>query len=75
MVSRNDKNPLYTAPDGKVTVDVYFAKDNFQLTQKTMAELFAIKIPAISKHLKSIYDSGELIQGATISKMETVQIE
>lgn len=66
---------LYTAPDGKVTVDVYFADDNFWLTQKTMAELFAVKIPAISKHLKNIYDSGELVPGSTISKMETVQIE
>src|SRR3989338_7767587 len=81
-MTNGDKEPhkqnpivLYTAPDGKVTVDVYFSKDNFWLTQKTMAELFAVKIPAISKHLKNIYDSGELIQGATISKMETVQIE
>jgi hypothetical protein len=81
-MTNGDKEPrkqnpivLYTAPDGKVTVDVYFAKDNFWLTQKTMAELFGVKIPAISKHLKNIYDSGELLQGATISKMETVQTE
>ncbi len=81
-MTNGDKEPrkqnpivLYTAPDGKVTVDVYFAKDNFWLTQKTMAELFAVKIPAISKHLKNIYDSGELIPEATISKMETVQTE
>lgn len=81
-MTNGDKEPhkqnpivLYTAPDGKVTVDVSFANDNFWLTQKTMAELFAVKIPAISKHLKNIYDSGELIPGATISKMETVQIE
>jgi len=47
----------------------------FLATQKTMAELFAVKIPAISKYLKNIYDSGELIPEATISKMETVQTE
>ena len=71
------KNPiiLYRTADGKVTVDVFFAKDNFWLTQKTMAELFGVKPPAISKHLKNIYESGELILETTISKMETVQIE
>lgn len=40
-----------------------------------MAELFGVKIPAISRHLKNIYTSKELSQEATISKMETVQIE
>lgn len=66
---------LYRTADGKVTVDVFFARDNFWLTQKTMAELFGVRIPAISKHLKNIYESGELTPEATISKMETVQTE
>ncbi len=66
---------LYTAADGKVTADVFFAKETFWLTQRTMAELFGIKAPAISKHLKNIYASGELTEAATISKMETVQME
>lgn len=66
---------IYTASDGKVTAKVFFANDTFWMTQKTMAELFGVKIPAISKHLKNIYISGELTEEATISKMETVQIE
>jgi hypothetical protein len=66
---------LYTTADGKVTADVFFAQDNFWLTQRTMSDLFGVNIPAISKHLKNIYISGELTQEATISKMETVQIE
>lgn len=66
---------LYSAADGKVTVDVFFAQDNFWLTQRTMAELFGVNLPAISKHLKNIYSSGELNQEATISKMEIVQKE
>ena len=66
---------LYTAADGKVTADVFFAQDNFWLTQRTMAELFGVNTPAISKHLKNVYSSGELNEGATISKMETVQTE
>ncbi|MBF0495383.1 MAG: virulence RhuM family protein, partial [Deltaproteobacteria bacterium] len=61
--------------DGKVTVDVFFAQDNFWLTQKTMGELFGVNKSAISKHLKNIYESGELTQAATVSKMETVQTE
>lgn len=66
---------LYTAANGKVTVDVFFAQDNFWLTQRNIAELFGVKTPAISRHLKNIYASKELSQEATISKMETVQIE
>jgi len=37
-----------------------------------MAELFGVQIPAISKHLKNIYESGELQENTTVSKMETV---
>ena len=66
---------LYQTPDGKVTVNVLFAHDNFWLTQRTMADLFGVKIPAVNKHLKNIYASGELTPGATISKMEIAQIE
>ena len=66
---------LYTAADGKVTADVFFVQEIFWLTQRTMAELFGVNAPAISKHLKNIYESQELSQGATVAKMETVQIE
>jgi hypothetical protein len=66
---------IYNAADGKVTADVFFAQDNFWLTQRSMAELFGITIPSISKHLKNIYESQELSPEATISKIETVQRE
>ncbi len=72
---RQNRVVLYTTDDGKVTVDVCFAHDNFWLTQRTMAELFGVKTPAVSRHLKNIYASGELTPEATISKMETVQAE
>src|SRR5579864_5659328 len=70
-----NKIVLYTAADGKVTADVFFERETFWLTQRTMAELFGVNAPAISKHLKNIYSDGELSQEATISKMETVQME
>ena len=66
---------LYHAADGKVTVDVFFARDNFWLPQRAIADLFGVRIAAISKHLKNIYESGELAPAATVSRMETVQTE
>jgi hypothetical protein len=66
---------LYTAPNGAVKVDVYFKNENVWLTQKALAELFAVKVPAINKHLKNIFDSGELTAAATVSKMEIVRAE
>jgi hypothetical protein len=66
---------LYQDDAGKVTVNVLFARDNFWLTQKAMADLFGVNVPAINKHLKNIYESGELTPAATISKMEMVQNE
>jgi hypothetical protein len=66
---------LYTAADGTVKVRVLFKDETAWLTQKDLADLFGVKPPAISKHLKNIYDSGELDEIATVSKMETVRSE
>ncbi len=62
---------LYQSADGNVTANVLFARDNFWLTQKMMAELFGVKAPAISKHLKNIFESGELVESAVVSILET----
>jgi len=62
---------LYTSADGKVTVDVLFARDNFWLTQRTLGELFGVKTPAVSRHLKNIFTSGELIEDSVVSILET----
>lgn len=66
---------LYSAPDGAVKVDVFFKEETAWLTQKVMAELFGVKTPAINKHLKNIFESGELNEVATVSKMEIVRVE
>ena len=66
---------LYETEDGKVNVDVLLKDESIWLTQKSMAELFDVNIPAVSKHLNNIYDEGELLKNSTISKMETVQKE
>ena len=66
---------LYTGNDGKINVDVFLKDETLWLTQKAMAELFGVKIPAISKHLSNIFESGELQKEATLSKLETVHKE
>ncbi len=66
---------LYTAPDGAVKVEVCFRDESVWLTQKALAELFGVKVPAINKHLKNIFVSGELVREATVSKMEIVRPE
>ena len=66
---------LYQNDTEKEFVNVVFYNESFWLTQKGMAELFDVNVPAISKHLHNIYDEEELEQSATISKMETVQKE
>ena len=59
---------LYSGVDGKVTVNVFFARDNFWLPQRAIAELFGVGIAAISKHLKNIFDSGELRRPRFLTK-------
>ena len=66
---------LYKIDDTNVCVSVFFKDETFWLTQKAMAELFAVNVPAISKHLQNIFDEGELEKAATVSKMEIVQFE
>ena len=66
---------LYHSDEGDVSVDAYIKDESIWITQKAMAELFCVKVPDISKHLSNIYDEGELVKEATISKMEIVQRE
>lgn len=66
---------LYTAPNGAIKVEVLLAGETLWLTQKRMAELFGVGVPAVSKHLDNIYESGELQREATVSVLETVQQE
>ena len=62
---------LYTAPDGAVKVEVFCKDETVWLTQKALAELFGVNVPAINKHLKNIFDSGELTEESVISILET----
>ena len=66
---------IYTTPNWDVKIDVFLKDDTIWMTQKKLAELFEVNVPAISKHLDNIYEEWELNKTWTISKMETVQNE
>lgn len=66
---------LFNTEDKKHNISVYFQNGTFWLTQKTMAELFGVNVPAISKHLKNIFETKELQEDSTVSILEIVQEE
>jgi hypothetical protein len=66
---------LYSAPEGNIKVEVILNDETVWLSQKSIAQLFGVQVPAISKHLKNIFESGELEKDSTISILETVQQE
>lgn len=65
---------IYATPKG-INVELPYREGTLWATQKQMAEMFGVQVPAISKHLTNIYTDGELEREATISKMEIVQKE
>ena len=66
---------LYQLENTNICVSVIFKDETFWLTQRAMAELFDVNVPAISKHLSNIFEEEELIRESTVSKMEIVQME
>ena len=61
---------IYRAVDEEISVNAVINDETIWLTQKAMAELFAVQVPAISKHLKNIFSEGERGQKVVVSKME-----
>jgi len=66
---------LYKTANDEVKLEVLIQNETLWLTQKQIAELFDVKVPAISKHIKNIFESGELQETSTVSKMEIVRQE
>ncbi|MBE6330614.1 MAG: virulence RhuM family protein [Paludibacteraceae bacterium] len=62
-------------PDDNICLEVRLEGDTVWLTQAQMAELFNVKVPAVSKHIKNIFEEGELQLSSTVSKMEIVRKE
>ena len=66
---------FYQNQDSNVVINVTYFEDNFWLTQRLIAQLFGVEVPAINKHLNNIFEENELDKEATISKKEIVQQE
>jgi hypothetical protein len=85
LTKKNDKTKLvrnstaefliFTAQGGQESIEVRYEDKTIWLTQKMMAQLFAVTSPTINEHLKNIYDQDEVSREATIRKFRTVQIE
>lgn len=61
---------LYHSEQNNATVNAIIKDETIWISQKAMAELFGVKVPAISKHLKNIFADGELDEEVVVSKME-----
>lgn len=61
---------LYNMPDSDGKIQVVVKDETLWCTQKAMAQLFGVGVPAISKHLKNIFDEGELDKNMVVAKME-----
>jgi len=61
---------LYTTPNGNVRVEIFLRNETIWLTQEKIAQLFGVQRPAITKHLKNIFESGELFEDKVSSILE-----
>lgn len=75
VISSTEEFLVFKTQEKEKGISVRYENENLWMTQKAMAELFNVNVPAINKHLNNIYDEGELNRESTISKMETVQQE
>jgi hypothetical protein len=66
---------LYSAPEGKTHIDVFYQEETFWLSQKRMADLFGVDVRTINEHLQNIFKSNELDKVSTIRNFRIVQQE
>lgn len=69
-MAKESKIIFYQGDDGNVKIEVFYRDETFWMTQKKMAELFGVQRPAITKHLKNIFEDGELDEGSVSSILE-----
>ncbi|MFN6943317.1 MAG: hypothetical protein ACK4ND_00105 [Cytophagaceae bacterium] len=58
---------FYKGDDGNIKIEVFYQDETFWMTQKSLGELFGVQRPAITKHLKNIFESGELQEDSVSS--------
>ncbi|MDR2580115.1 MAG: virulence RhuM family protein [Fibromonadaceae bacterium] len=69
-MSKELKFLMYSTPQENVKINVVVKDETAWLTQKAMAELFNVQVPAISKHLKNIFEEGEVEEEVAVSILE-----
>jgi hypothetical protein len=75
MKEPDNRIVIFKTEDGKISVDTRFDEETAWLSLDQMAELFERDKSTISRHIKNVYDEGELEQSATVAKFATVQTE
>ena len=75
IMEHNFQQLLYTTAEENQNINAILKDESIWMTQKSMAELFGVGVPAINKHLSNIFEEGELEEQATISILEIVQQE
>ena len=68
---KDNKLIIYKNSDGNIIVDAIYKDETLWLSQKGMSKVFDVGVPAISKHLKNIFEENELDKNSVVSKMET----
>lgn len=66
----NSEIIFYATPEGQRKIEVVFRDESAWLPQKSLADLFGVQVPAINKHLKNIFESGELKEDSVVSILE-----
>ena len=75
MKANNDQVLIYQSEDGSIKIDVRFEQDTVWLTLEQMSTLFGRDKSTISRHIKNVFEEGELATVATVAKFATVQVE
>ncbi|MEK6734472.1 MAG: hypothetical protein AABY27_05120 [Pseudomonadota bacterium] len=66
----NNQIIIYKTEDNKIQLEARYLDEEIWLSQKQIAELFGVNVPAVNKHLRNIFTSGELDEESVVSKME-----
>lgn len=70
IIASNNDIVFFKKDNGDINIELLINGETLWVTQKTMAEIFDVQIPAITKHLKNIFEDGELDKDQVCSKME-----
>jgi len=69
-MSKESEIIFYQGDDGNIKIEVFYHDETFWMTQKSISELFGVQRPAITKHIKNIFESSELIEDSVSSILE-----